>query len=446
MFGAIKRMLGVGREPVFNTDPFGREKTSSQKSAAASVSRVEKIVEPMLRRDELIDMQTRIAGYRFGLQSTDATQALSEQAKFDALREANLLGFAERRLALIVLDSQQWFKHDYRALIGRHTAFLLQIPHDSESQLRWREVVRSIRDAGAQVVLSGADFSRDYDAVRDCADMLLLDFPSYSLLNFELLTARLRREMPQLKLIAEHVASWAERRYCVSRGIDFCSGPFTTCNDDEQQSGEISQRHLILIEMLNLVRRDAEMCEIVDVAKRDPGVVIKIMSMANSPAMGLTSRVTSFDQAILVLGRDQLYRWLSIGFFRAGIGAPRDEVLLELALTRGRLLELLGPLHHDKNTCDELFLMGLLSLLDCLLGLPMAKLLERLHLSAPICDALLRSDGPLAPYLMLAIAVEKEHAPTIGHLSAQLNLSDSDVATASIAAMKWSEEAVLHGN
>ena len=194
--------------------------------------------------------------------------------------------------------------------------------------------------------------------------------------------------------------------------------------------------------MLNLLRQDADLPEVAKVAKRDPGVALKLVAMANSPILALSQSVASIDQAIMILGREQLYRWLSMAMFRAGTGSPRDEVLLEIALSRGRFLELIGRCHHQQAECNELFLVGLLSLLDCLLGVPMAKVVERLNLSNEIKAVLLHSDGPMGRYLMLAIATEKGHAEGVSRLADLLHISLNDIEKASTDALAWAEEAV----
>jgi EAL and modified HD-GYP domain-containing signal transduction protein len=128
--------------------------------------------------------------------------------------------------------------------------------------------------------------------------------------------------------------------------------------------------------------------------------------------------------------------------FRAGSASPRDEVLLELALARGRFLEVLGQEKHSKLECDEFFLLGLLSLLDSLLGLPMKAVVARLNLLPVLTEALVDSSGPLARYLMLAIAVEKGHVPNVTRLAEQLGFSLEAIESASLDAIGWAEEAV----
>jgi len=384
-----------------------------------------------IRRAEIIDARTRLAGYRFDAQCADPSHEIDPGAAFDALCAANVAAFAERRLAMIPLKAQNWFKSDHTLLIGRQTIFLLDRPPTNHADRdRWREVAKSIHSAGARVGVACADIEGERELIRENADLLFIDYPSYSLPNFEQFVAQLAREQPTLEIAADNVGSWAERRYCVARGVAYCLGSFSTSADEQHQSEEIDQDRLVLIEMLNLVRKDADPADLAEVAKRDPGVAIKIVAMA------------SIDQALMVLGRAQLYRWLSIGMFRAGSGSPRDEILLELALRRGRFLELIGRTLPDKGKRDELFLLGLLSLLDCMLGVPMLKVLERLHLSNELRGVLLHSEGPMARHLLLAIAVEKGRMENIVRLAGQLAISEEEIAAASTAALEWAEDAM----
>ena len=444
MFSTIKRWLGSAPRAPINSDPFNGRRPQPARTALATVPAVAPAV--FLQREEIIDARTRIAGYRFEPQHSDLSRVIDAVDVFAALRAADVAAFAERRLALLPVKARDWFKFDYAALTGPHTVFLLDRPPVNTEDLdRWREAVRSIRATGARVALASSDASGEFELVRDSADWLLLDFPSYSLPNFEQLVRQLTSARPTLKIVAANVGSWAERRYCVTQGVAFCMGTFTTAASDEQKTGEINQNRLTLIEMLNLVRRDADFAEIAEVAKRDPGVAVKIVAMANSPAQGLAKPVAGIDQAFMVLGREQLYRWLSIGMFRAGSASPRDEVLLELALRRGRFLELVDSDRHDKAGRDELFLVGLLSLLDCMLGVPMTGILERMHLSAEMRDVLLHGEGPLARHLLLAIAVEKGRVENIARLAEQLAISDQAIAAASTKALAWAEEAMRPG-
>ncbi|MBU1365604.1 MAG: HDOD domain-containing protein [Gammaproteobacteria bacterium] len=440
MFGFIKRVFGMGDGGAAPTK--GSASSPDVPVISAPVAAVRKAPPAVLQRDEIIDAKTRIAGYRFSARRPDSELLADTATTLEILSANKVAAFAERRLALIPLTHEDWMRLDCTPLIGPLTTFLLTLPDGAKVSDDWNAVAAAIHGAGARIALAAGDIVTHRKTILEHADYLLLDFPSLSLSSLEALLRTLRQEKPGLELIADKVGRWPEHRYCVSHGIAYCLGTFTTEPDEEQKIREIGQSQLVLIEMLNQLRKDAELADIAQIAKRDPGVIVKVMAMANSPMAGLSQPVTSIDQAIMVLGREQLYRWLSIGMFRAGAASPRDEVLLELALGRGRFLELLGQKQYSKLECDEFFLLGLLSLLDSLLGLPMSAVVAKINLSPVLMNALLNSDGPLARYLMLSIAVEKGRVESVARLADELGYSLEAIESASVEAIGWAEEAV----
>lgn len=441
MFGFIKRVFGGGAGQV-SADPFSREDSTPPVATIQAAPAPLRSAPAVLQRDEIIDAKTRIGGYRFSARRPESALVADAAATVEILAASQVASFAERRLALIPLGYQDWAEHDYRPLIGPNTAFLLSLPAEEVDTEAWRVAATAIREAGARVAIVDAGSASDRALVLEHADLLVMDFTAYALAQFEQRVRSLKRLKPNLQLVVDNVGRWPEYRYCLARGVAYCLGPFTTAQDEEQGAGEIGQSRLVLIEMLNHLRREGDLAELAELAKRDPGVVVKLVAMANSPMVGLAQPVTGIDQAIMILGRQQLYRWLSIGMFRTGASSPRDEVLLELSLARGRFLELIGLTRHSKAECDELFLLGLLSLLDCLLGVPMAAVVERIHLSPALKEVLLSSDGPLGRYLLLAIAVEKGRADQVARLAGAMGIDLADIEAASAEALGWADEAV----
>lgn len=117
-------------------------------------------------------------------------------------------------------------------------------------------------------------------------------------------------------------------------------------------------------------------------------------------------------------------------------------MLLEIALRRARFLELIAQGENSKQRCDELFLVGMFSVFDSLLGLSMEKVLEKIHLPDAVAEALAHSEGPYATYLTLALAMEKGRSELAGKMAQRLGLSLQDVADDSAAALEWAEAAL----
>jgi c-di-GMP phosphodiesterase len=434
----FKRIIGVADEPAISTDPFhSRPAPATAAVAAAHGSAPEPRF--VVQRDEILDGRSRIAGYRFVVRGLGSGMRSDAGAAVAALRADNVQLFAERRLALVPLTVQDWYSTTIGELIAANSTFLVASPAPAD-HAAWLQVLQEVKAAGAHVGLDAAAASDP--AALALADFLLLDFGTYSLANFERLVKALSLSHPQLALAADGITSWPEHRLCQAMGIRYCLGGYAVNPDTEEKGDKVNQSRLVLIEMLNLLRRDVDAAEIAAVAKRDPWVALKIVSMANSPISGLSSPVANLEQAVLVLGRETLYRWLSISLFRAGADSERDLSLLELSLFRARFLELLAD-GRSKQESDELFLVGLLSLLDCLLAVPIEQIVVRMHLPGPVADVLLKSEGPHAPFLMLALSTAEGRAEQAARVAASLGIDLARLEQCSNAARVWTEEVLL---
>ncbi|MDP2197142.1 MAG: hypothetical protein Q8K01_01020, partial [Sulfurimicrobium sp.] len=89
---------------------------------------------------------------------------------------------------------------------------------------------------------------------------------------------------------------------------------------------------------------------------------------------------------------------------------------------------------------DGLFLVGILSLLDALLHIPMETALENFQLPQQVSLALLKGEGVYAPFLDLAIACEEFEQEPIEVLASLCGLDAAMVNAAHVDALVWAEE------
>lgn len=202
----------------------------------------------------------------------------------------------------------------------------------------------------------------------------------------------------------------------------------------------LDNQRIKVIELLNLVRNRAEIKELEASVKRDAAITYKILRYINSPANGLLQEIRSIAHALTLLGYDQMYRWLTLLLFTSEKADARSYVLLKNALVRARLVELLGKEKIAASAQDGLFLVGILSLLDVLLNVPMETALANFHLPQPVSQALLQHEGIYAPFLDLAIACEEFDQDRIEALAAAGGLNAAKVNAAHVDALVWAEE------
>jgi EAL and modified HD-GYP domain-containing signal transduction protein len=195
-----------------------------------------------------------------------------------------------------------------------------------------------------------------------------------------------------------------------------------------------------VMELLNLVINRADIPALEEKVKLDAALSYRLLNYINSPANGMQQPIQSIGHAITLIGYDQLYRWLTLLMFTSGTADERSRALLKNALVRGRFCESLGKDRLPSGDLGGLFIVGIFSLLDALLNIPMGDALTRLNLPKPVVDALSQHKGIYAPYLQLASACENFDQDTIARYSAECGLDADTVNVAHVNALIWAEQ------
>lgn len=390
---------------------------------------------------EMVDGQSKISGYLLRPRSLAAEHPIQAAALRQALEREQVARFAEQRLVIIPLTPAHWKTVDFRSLIQRRSCFLLNDLGALDPPAR-TALVAEIRSAGARVAV---DLRLDTDlSLAGLADVLIFDFQTASLAALEKTVRTLRQSKPGMLMAADNVHTWAEHRLCLSLGFDFCLGSFASTRDEEAPAGQISESRLVVIEMLNQLRSDVDLAELATTAMRDPAVVIKLLDMANSPLYGLPRKVANLEEAIMLLGRDAVYRWLALALLHVDSNSGRDQTLMVFALCRASFLKQVAG-DVDKQKSDEMFLVGLLSIIESLLGLPMSQILEKMRLPESVTAALLRSEGPYARPLQLVLALERCRLDQAIVLATSIQISPSELLDYYREAMTWATAEVGNG-
>jgi EAL and modified HD-GYP domain-containing signal transduction protein len=385
---------------------------------------------------EMLDKCARISGYVLHPTSLLKGVNVSGTDLLEALENERIVQKAERRKFLIPITNDQWLAADFRRLASPNIYFLLSakdfvaLPDSG-----WNEQAKAIREAGSGVAVDIELFLSLNDA-SDFINCLLLDIQGTSLAGFEKKLGEIRQLSPSLAILVDGVSSWSEYRFLMSLGVSYCVGPFSTTPDDTEQAEQISQSRLVVIEMLNMLRGGGDISDIASVAKRDPAVVLKLLEMANSPLSGLSRRVSSIEEAVMLLGHDALYRWLSLAMFRIDGRGDRDKSLMIIALSRAAFLENLAPA-SNRQIAGELFLVGLFSLMDSLLSMPIDKILHKMHLPDQVESVLLKNEGPYARFLMLALAMERCKIDQAFSLCALIRIDPTQMVNSYSESMAW---------
>lgn len=212
-------------------------------------------------------------------------------------------------------------------------------------------------------------------------------------------------------------------------------------------TGAQAASRALALQLAQLVASDAHTHDIEALLRKDPTLSYHLLRLVNSLGIGAGRKISSFSQAILILGRQQLRRWVNLMLFAARQGDPRSAMLLARVAVRGRLLEQLSKSRdQDKGTQDQSFIAGMFSLLGVLFGMALPEVLAPLSMNEALQEALLEDKGELATALRLCEAVEEGDFGAVATHLQQLFISVEDFNNAMVDANLWMIAAVRGTN
>ena len=246
-------------------------------------------------------------------------------------------------------------------------------------------------------------------------------------------------KMWPLKLLAEKVDSRELADRCHTLGYSYFQG-YYFAKPSIIAGKKLGHSQLSLMRLLGLVLEDAETPQLEAVLKTEPGLAINLMRLTNSAASGIRTRITSIRHAIAVLGRRQLQRWLQLLLYTNPAGGQVVSPLLQLAASRGRLMELLaGKLHAGRGDFEDLaFMTGIMSLMPTLMSVSLEEILRGIEISGSVREALEAHGGELGAMLKLTEALEAGDGPACSDIARQLpGLDVWTVNTCLAQALTW---------
>jgi c-di-GMP-related signal transduction protein len=253
--------------------------------------------------------------------------------------------------------------------------------------------------------------------------------------------ARHAQRHTQARLVAEKVETAEQHMHIANCGVQLFQG-YWFARPALVEARLLAPAQASIVQLINLVRQQASTDAIEEVLKKDAGLAFNLMRLINSAGFGLQREITSFKQAVMLLGLKKLFRWaaLLLTVSRQG-GAP--PAAGQTAVVRARLMELLALETMSQDEADLAFVAGIFSLLGAMLGLPQEQALHLVSMPEPMATAVLRHDGPLGALLTLAEACEASDDALFDRAAATLHLTSQQINLAHLQALAWSDQVAV---
>jgi EAL and modified HD-GYP domain-containing signal transduction protein len=397
-----------------------------------------------LARQPILDREQRIvayellfrAGHTAGATVTDDMQATASviHHAFSEMGVQTVLG---SQLGFINVSADMLLS-DMIELLPR-TQIVLELLETIRADEAVIERCRDLKQQGFILALDDFVYDDSFRPLLELVDIVKVDL----LLHDQEQLREIVKQLKQwpVKLLAEKVDSAGQAAYCHSLGFDLFQG-YYFARPLVLSAKRADSSQMALIQLLGLVLGDADTAQIEQIFKQHPNLTYNLMRLVNSVASGAHRSITTVSQAILVLGRKQLQRWLQLLMFTLQSDATYPSPLLLLAATRGKMMELLSVRQQrHADYCDEAFMAGILSLIESLIEKRLADIVSELNLGERLVAGLLRREGELGVLLQLVESVERLDLDYTSALLAQADgLTLSDLTIAEIEAMSWANQ------
>ncbi len=434
-------------------DFFRRHEPSDAPASGQAPAAGERDASGYLTYAQLLDAGKRVMGYRLAWRAAAVDNAPDALSQFKALmtcagRHLNSpkTGWALGRTLLFVDVSAESIVAGELQLLPPENVVLCVGPELLMHE-ELRPIVLFLREQGFSFMLCGADALPQEEAL--CGLVTHFDVGA----GEPALVERLRGTtqlgqlgqlgqpgQPPLQLIVTRMDAWSDFDAAAAQRLEvFVEGQRLRPGEHATPSeGAMQPESMLIVHLMQMIQRNQDVREIEAVLKRDAALTYRLLRYINSPAIGAGVEIHSLRHAVTMLGYAPLFRWLSVllAMSNAKASAP---FMMKKAILRGRFVELMGKGMLPAADADNLFVVGMFSLIDRLLGVPMREVLGKVQLSEAVQQAILTREGAYGPFLALAESCEEDGARAAS-LAEALFMSADQVNAAHLSALAWAQD------
>lgn len=404
-------------------------------------------MELLVARQPIFDAQMRVFGYEMLFRSSslnefdgteeNAATAQVISAVFGSAETDQLTG---RKNTFINFPQKMLLDGTASILPPQQT--VVEILENVEADEDLLEACRALRERGYRLALDDFTVAEKVEALASIADFVKVDFRATSTAQQEDAATRFKGKV---QLLAEKVETQDEFRSARDMGYEYFQGYFFA-RPVISSTRQIPGFKLQFLRILNeLHRPEMDFRKLADLLKREPGLSYKLLRFVNSAWFGLRSPVESLQRALVSLGEDAARKWLSV-LTMANLASDHPTELATSTLVRARFFESLAKEAGLTQLRDDCFLVGMFSLLDAMLGRPLAELVEGLNLHGQITRTLLDRPNPsdrMPPVWKLVLAYERGDWDTLGAAALALDVKPQTLTGCYAEAVRWADSAEI---
>ncbi len=398
---------------------------------------------PCIARQPILTADESVVGYELFFRENREQRCFTsdgDSATSAAIDTLSLVGFGvlcDGRLAFINCTHQTLLT-DYFALLPPDNV-VVEIQENVPAEEDVIQACERLKRAGYSIALDNFVPDDPRESLVPYADFIKVDVTKISGAQCESLVERYGSR--SCLMLAHKVETRQHFLMAGQAGFTRFQGYFFR-HPESLQVRQIPASQATYVRLLSAVSEiEVDLDEVVELIKHEPSLCYRLLRYMNSPLQGSSEPVLSVRDALTLLGDKESVRWIRMAT-TVSMGQDKPSDLVLSSLVRARFCELIAlRVEHGKS---DLFLMGMLSLIDAILAVPIGMVIKELSLDsdvkAQLLGAKMGKKTPLSPIYELMLAREAGDWELVTQLGKQLNLSLSFVAETSNAAMRWAHE------
>lgn len=398
-------------------------------------------VPTFIARQPIFDIKQNIWGYELLYRhSSEATAAVFSDEESATLAVAACascqhMHYATNSKLMINFSEKSILEKVPQALPAEDS--VVEIPETPPATDGYLQSLQQLKREGYRIALDGFEARDDCKELFEIADILKIDMLGKSITDVSRLVEEVRGGDHLLiaKRIQEH------EQFHAAKNLDFnLFQGFFFHKPETIEARQLTANQASRINLFAIMEADEpDFDKLADTIQADVAISYSLLSYLNSPAIGLREKIKSIKQAILMLGWKQIKNWLRVVILRDMTPKDRTSELPYTSVQRGKFFQLTALRHNiDSPSPDNLFLLGLFSLLEPMLSMPMARIVKNLPLEDAFKDALCGKENHYSPWLQLAASFEHAEWDHLDELIEKLELDPMSTAQAYYESISWS--------
>lgn len=400
-------------------------------------------VHAFVARQPIVDREKRVWGYELLFRPDDGSHAdaadpgkATARVIVDALFAIGLDTLVGDRLAFVNVGRDLLL--DGLPTVLPHDRVVLELGADIEGDDEVLAACRALRADGFTLAIDDFVLTEGTAPLVPLASYLKVDFQFATRTAWRASIGALHRPGGPL-LTAKRIERPDEFAAGLAEGFSYFQGYFLG-HPVPVPGRSIASVDMARLQLLQALQNPLlSLAQIEEIVKPDPALCYQILQTVNSAAFAQRRHVQSIRQALLLLGRDAVRRWVSV-WTLASLGAKSHPELITMSAIRARCCEVLGEGLGGETMAAEGFLVGLCSLLDAILGISMAAVVKGVPLSAESREALAGGRNRLRSILDCTIAYERGDWTSCQAHAVDAGVDMRDVPAAYLDAMQWMRE------